>query len=312
MSLHNIEPVRRNLHGHYSPELEPVLEIQSGDTVSYRTLDAGWGLIEQENPFVKPKKFEPRNRQTDWGHALLGPIAIQGAKPGMTLEIRINHILPGRWGWSCAGGYPSALNDRLGVAEGPECETRWSLDPEAGLARSQQGRTIRLRPFMGNLGMPPVDPGVHSTFPPRVSGGNIDCKELVSGSVLFLPIPVEGGLFSVGDGHAVQGDGEVSGPALECPMEQVELEFHLHKGLTLTAPRANTPVGWITFGLHQDMNEAWVMALDSMLNLMSEQMGIERKEALMLSSLVVDLRVTQVVNGVVGVHAVLPHGAVGA
>lgn len=312
MALHNIEPVRRNLHGHFSPELPPVLEIQSGDTVRFQTLDAGWNLLEQDDPFAPPRKFEPRDPQLDAGHALCGPVAVRGAKPGMTLEIRINHVVPGRWGWSLAGGFPSPLNQRLGIADGVLHGSQWSLDAASGLATNAQGRSVRMHPFMGVLGMPPAEPGVHSTTPPRVSGGNIDCKELIAGSALFLPVAVEGGLFSTGDGHAVQGDGEVAGPALECPMQQVDLEFYLHEGLSLTVPRANTPAGWITLGFHEDMNEAWVMALEGMLTLMGEHFGMERKEALMMASLVVDLRITQVVNGVVGVHAVLPHGAIAA
>src|SRR5262245_3691072 len=152
---------------------------------------------------------------------------------------------------------------------------------------------------------------MHSTFPPRRSGGNLDCKELVAGSHLYLPIPVDGALFSVGDGHAIQGDGEVAGPALECPMEHVELEFYLHDTFRVEMPRAHTPMGWITFGLHEDLNEACAVALDGMLDLMRSEYNVTRKEALALSSLLVNLHVTQVVNGVKGVHAVLPHGALG-
>ena len=156
--------------------------------------------------------------------------------------------------------------------------------------------------------MPPDEPGAHSSYPPRFCGGNFDCKELGAGSRLYLPIAVEGGLFSIGDGHAAQGDGEVSGIALECPMELVEVEFHLHRNLHLSTPRAYTPVGWITFGLHDDLNEAWFIALEGMLELMKELHGLGQNEALAMASLVVDLRITQVVNGVCGVHAILPHG----
>jgi acetamidase/formamidase len=162
---------------------------------------------------------------------------------------------------------------------------------------------------MGILGMPPDEPGRHSTFPPRFCGGNIDCKELIAGSSLYLPIAVDGGLFSVGDGHALQGDGEVAGPALECPMERVEVELHLHPNMRLARPRANTPAGWVTFGFHEDLNEAMLVALGDMLDLMQELHGFARKEALSLASLLVDLHVTQIVNGVRGVHALLPHGA---
>ena len=149
-------------------------------------------------------------------------------------------------------------------------------------------------------------------MPPHVTGGNIDCKELVAGSTLYLPIAVPGGLFSVGDGHAVQGDGEVCVTAIECPMERVDLTFELEPGLQLATPRAHTPAGWITFGFHEDLDEAMLIALEAMLDLMGELHGLSRQEAFGLASLVVDLRITQVVNQVRGVHALLPHGAIGS
>jgi acetamidase/formamidase len=172
-----------------------------------------------------------------------------------------------------------------------------------------EGHKVALRPFMGVMGMPPDEPGDHGTGPPRQCGGNLDCKELVAGTRLFLPVAVAGGLFSVGDGHAVQGDGEVSGVAIECPMERVELSFHLHDTPRST-PQAKTGEGWLTFGLDQDLNEAMRMAVSGMLDLMVDQHGMGRKEALALASLVVDLRITQIVNGTRGVHAVLPDGAI--
>ena len=307
MTIYTLEPSKETLHGHTSRELRPVFTIASGDTVRYRTLDSGWGLFDNPNPFEKPPKFSERDRERDPGHALCGPIKIQGAKAGMTLELNLKTIRTGTWGWSAGGGYPSDLNTRLGLAESPECIMRWSINPDLQIATNQFGQALRTRPFMGNLGMPPSETGSHSTFPPRFCGGNIDCKELVAGSRLYLPIPVDGGLFSIGDGHAAQGDGEVSGPALECPMELVEVEFHLHSDLYLSNPRAYTPAGWITFGFHGDLNEAAMIALDGMLGLLGELLGIERKEALTLATLVVDLRITQLVNGVRGAHAILPH-----
>jgi acetamidase/formamidase len=158
--------------------------------------------------------------------------------------------------------------------------------------------------------MPPDEAGMHDTRPPRFCGGNMDCKELVKGSTLYLPVPVSGALFSVGDGHAVQADGEVCGVAMECPMELVDLTFRLRDDLHLATPRANTPSGWITLGFHEDLNEASVIALVAMLDLLGEHYGLQRPEALALASLVVDFRITQFVNGVRGVHALLPHGAI--
>src|SRR5436190_4897668 len=148
-------------------------------------------------------------------------------------------------------------------------------------------------------------PGIQSTFPPTGCGGNLDCRELTEGTALFLPIAVDGALFSAGDGHAVQGDGEVAGPALECPMEAAELEFLLRSDLGLVRPRAHTPRGWVTFGFHDSLDEATALALSDMLDLLEERLGCGRREALALASLVVDLHVTQIVNGVRGVHAMV-------
>ncbi len=177
-------------------------------------------------------------------------------------------------------------------------------------ARNQDGFVVPLRPFMGVMGMPPDEPGWHPSWPPRIWGGNLDCRELVAGSTLYLPIPVRGALFSVGDGHAAQGDGEVSGTAIECPMERVDLTFELLPDLHIQTPRARTPAGWLTLGFHTDLYEASTRALEAMLDLMIGQYDLERQDALALASVVVDLRVTQLVNaGVLGVHALLPEGA---
>lgn len=310
MTIHTMEPERRTLHGHFSRDLPPALTIDSGDTVRFRTLEAGWGIEPPSAPGAPSKKFTPRIKDKDNGHALCGPVEVRGTQPGMTLEIQIDMVRSGAWGWSCGGGWPSELNKRLGVAEGDQQTLLWKLDPEALVGQDQHGHTIALRPFMGVMGMPPPEPGIHPTWPPRTWGGNLDCKELAPGSRLFLPIPVPGALFSVGDGHAAQGDGEVSGVAIECPMERVELTFHLRDDLPLSTPRAHTPAGWLTFGLHEDLNEATLMAVNAMLDLMQELHGLQRREALAMASLIVDLRITQIVNGTRGVHAVLPHGAI--
>ncbi len=310
MIVHILEPARETLHGLFSPELPPALTIDPGDTVVFRTLDARWGIAPLASPADEHRRFA--DARPEWrgdGHALCGPVAVRGAEPGMTLEVGIGDLRPGRWGWTYAGGPRTALNHRVGVAD-REAGLLWTLDPDRMVGRDQHGHTVTLRPFLGVIGMPPAEPGRHSTAPPRPSGGNLDCKELVTGSSLFLPIAVAGGLVSVGDGHAAQGDGEVGGQAIECPMERAALTFTLHPDLRLTMPRARTPAGWLTFGLDPDLNEATAVALDAMLDLMGELIGLDRHTALALASVAVDLRITQVANGVWGVHALLPHGAV--
>lgn len=307
MATHDLPLERRTLHGTFSREREPVLTVASGDSVRFTTLDAGWHLLEDRD-----RRYTPRDPVTDKGHALCGPIAIEGAEPGMTLEVRINALRPASWGWTDVGGWQSAINNRLMIADGETLTQWWSLDRETMTGRNQHGHTVKLRPFMGVMGMPPDEPGLHSTAPPRITGGNIDCKELVVGSSLFLPIAVPLGLFSTGDGHAAQGDGEVATTALECGMERVDMTFILHPEMSLTTPRATTPAGRITFGFHTDTHEAAMIALETMLDWMGELFGLERRDALALASLAVDLHVTQLVNADVrGVHAILPYDAIG-
>lgn len=310
MPILTLEPIRANLIGCFSRDHQPIATIDPGDTVRYRTLDSGWGL-EPLVTFDPPRrKLEPRNEATDSGHCLIGPIAIRGARPGMSLAVEIGAIIPGTYGYCGAGGWDHPVNRHFNIVEGGDCMHAWTLDPAAMTGRNQYGHTVTLKPFMGVMGVAPPEPGIHQTPPPRRWGGNLDCKALTAGSTLYLPVGVEGALFYVGDGHAAQGDGEVSVTAIECPMERVELTFHVREDVPLERPRACTPQGWITFGLHEDLNEATYQALEDMLALMQSLYRIDLRNALALASLTVDLHITQIVNGVLGVHAILPHGAV--
>ncbi|OAB37848.1 acetamidase [Paenibacillus macquariensis subsp. defensor] len=310
MTIHQIKLSQENLIGSFSTEVEPILTIDSGDTIRFQTLDAAWAMGHTNNTRIKPFS---RRKDLDSGHALIGPIMIQNAKRGMTLEIHINDIIPGTYGWTAAGHYPNWQNTMLQLTDYEEIILHWTLDHatmDGTCEIKGQSFTVSLSPFMGIMGMPPEECGVHSTWPPRFCGGNLDCKELVKGSILYLPISVDGGYFAVGDGHALQGDGEVSCQAIECPMELVDLTLILREDMKLSMPRANTPAGWLTFGFAEDLNEATIQALDGMLTLMGEQYGLNRVEAMALGSSVIDLRITQIVNGVKGVHACLPHGAI--
>ena len=305
---HSISLERRTLHGHFSRDLEPVLVVDSGDTVGFPTIDAGWGL--EDGPDETRRRFEPRDPELDAGHALIGPIEVRDARAGQTLAVAVDRLRVGDYGFTDAGGWPAWLNTRLGLDSGETRFLRWRLDADAGTGRDQHGRTVELRPFLGVMGMPPAEAGVHPTSPPRPCGGNLDCTELVEGTTLFLPIPVDGALFSAGDGHARQGDGEVCQLAIECPMERVELTLAVRDDLPLTGPIARTRNAWVTLGVDEDLDEAAALAVESMLALMERELSLERRDAYALASVVVDLRVTQVVNGVKGVHAVLRDDAV--
>jgi len=203
------------------------------------------------------------------------------------------------------------LYRRLGVADAAPHWQLWSIDPAAGTATDQAGRKVTIRPFLGVMGNTPAAPGRHLTSPPRPVGGNLDCKELTEGSTLYLPVAVEGALFACGDGHARQGDGEVSGTAIECPMAVAELTFDVTDELgEIRTPHLRTGDAWITIGVGGNLDAATFEALNAMLDLLQSRLDVPRAEALALASVAVDLRVTQIVNaGVVGVHAVLPDGA---
>lgn len=277
--IHELPLEQRTLHGHFSRDLDPVLTIDPGDSVRIAVPNAGWYLDSRE-------QLASRDPSIDTGHALAGPIEVRGARVGQTLAVRIDEVQPGPWGWT---------------GTEPPHELLWEL--EGGIGRVGE-TTVVLRPFLGVLGMPPPEPGVHSTTPPRPWGGNIDCKELVAGATLFLPIPVNGARFSAGDGHALQGDGEVSGTAIECPA-RAQLTIGVRDDLELEWPIARIDGAWLSFGFDPHLGRAARIAVDGMLSLMQREHGLSASDALALASVTVDLRVTQVVNESLGVHCVL-------
>src|SRR5262249_38565065 len=153
------------------------------------------------------------------GHCLVGPIAVRGAAPGATLAVHLESFTPDAWGFTAANSRDTPLNRRLGLTGAGSIQLLWDIDAEAGAATEQHGHTVSLALFLGVIGMPAAERGEHSTVPPRAEGGgNIDCRELVAGSTLYLPVTVPDALLCIGDGHAAQGDGEVSGTAIECGM----------------------------------------------------------------------------------------------
>jgi acetamidase/formamidase len=293
-------------HGFFDPGLAPVATVEPGETVRFATLESGWS----PEPF-DVADLASRRRHPAWtedsGHALTGPVAVRGARAGQVLEIRLDAVVPGSWGTTYANIRPTAFAERYGLTG--SAVHRWTLDPVTGTGRNQHGHTVGLRPFLGVIGMPPAEPGRHSTTPPRRHGGNLDCRELVAGSTLWLPIPVDGALLSVGDGHAAQGDGEVSGTAIECPMELVDLTLSTVDDFPVTGPVARTPAGWVTMGLGDTVDDAVFAALNAMFDLLGRLYDVSRPDAVALASVAVDLRVTQIVNRTVGAHAVLPPGA---
>jgi acetamidase/formamidase len=263
------------MRGWFSPDYEPAASVAPGEPVVFSAHNAGWHW-DLDDDVERPEGA---------GHALEGPWEVRGARAGQTLVVRVGEIVPRAWGETWANG------ERF----------TWTLDGDVW--RCGQWR-VPSAPFLGVIGMPPPEPGRHSTIPPRPFGGNVDCKELVAGTQLWLPIPVDGALVSAGDGHGAQGDGEVSGTAIECPVERATLTFEL-SDLELRSPVARIDGAWLAFGFDRDLDLAAEQAMATMLDLMERELGVSRAECLALSSVGVDLRVTQIVNDVKGVHAVL-------
>jgi acetamidase/formamidase len=269
--------------GFFSRDYEPVVTVTTGEPVVFSALNAGWRW--------DPEHEEPQPDGA--GHALYGPIEVRGAGAGGTLVVHIDEVTPRAWGATFA----------------PDVRLMWSLDGDTWV--SERGARVSAAPFLGVIGMPPPEPGEHSTGPPRKWGGNIDCKLLVAGTTLYLPIPVDGALLLAGDGHGAQGDGEVSGTAIECPVERAQLTFGL-SDVELRSPIARIDSAWVAFGFDDDLDLAAEQCMATMLDLMERELELDRNHALALASVTVDLAVTQIVNGAKGVHAVLRDDAFGS
>ncbi len=265
-----------NARGWFSRDYEPIVSIDPGESVTFEAYNAGWCWDVDDFPLERPEGA---------GHALYGPIEVRGARAGQTLVVHIDEVVPRNWGRTWA------LEETF----------TWALDGDTWRLGSHG---VVSRPFLGVIGMPPPESGEHSTTPPRRWGGNIDCKALVSGATLYLPIPVDGAWLMAGDGHGAQGDGEVSGTAIECPLERATLTLDV-TDRELRSPIARTADSWLAFGFDRDLDVAADQAIETMLDLMEAELGISRPEACALASVSVDLHVTQVVNDVKGVHAIL-------
>ncbi len=306
MTRHQLDSTPSTTQQVFCRDLPPALTVDPGDTVLLRSLDASGHLERQTVPGERVPTMFSDGR----GHCLTGPIAVRGAKSGDVLAVRFESMRPDDWGWTVAGARDTPLTRRLGLHGGPPSWLLWQIDTEARAATSDSGHVVGIAPFHGVTGVAWDEPGQHSTVPPRaVGGGNIDCRELIAGSVLYLPVAVPGALLSVGDGHAAQGDGEVAGTAIECGMT-TELRLDLAGPRPVPGVHAETPAGRITFGFSPDLNAAMGDALDAMLAWLQSIYGYDKGASLALASPVLDLRVTQVADESWGVHALLPWHAI--
>ena len=307
---HELRLTPEHVHwGYYDAKLPPALHVAAGDRVIVETMVAGGlqrlrlaGVTEAEIPAAL-KDVELRVTERGPGaHPMTGPIYVDGAQPGDTLEVRIvaveflhdfgvNAFSPG--GGVLPDEFPYAAVKLF----------RW----RAGADRVEfaPGILLPLAPFFGSIGVaPPPLVGRISSRPPGWHGGNLDNKDLVAGSVLYLPVHVAGALLSIGDGHARQGDGEVTGTALETSLRGT-FELRLRKGQRLRWPRAETPTQYIAMGLHEDLDEAARLAVREMVDFLVAEKRLSRDDAYMLCSLAADLHVTQAVDATKGVHLTL-------
>jgi len=291
--------------GLFDAALAPVLRLRSGDELTVDTVSGGPDALPPPGFHVPPELFDIHARTPRHvpGHILTGPVYVEDAEPGDTLEVRILDVtLRQDWGYNFIRPLAGTLPDEFDAHR----LIHIPLDAQRQTGRMPWGLDLPLHPFFGVMGVaPPAHWGRISTIVPRAHGGNLDNKELRPGSSLFLPVHVRGALFSCGDGHAAQGDGEVCTTAIETAL-QGRFQLLLHKRTGLAYPRAETPTHFITMGMDPGLDQCLAIALRDMIAFMGERGGLSREDAYTLCSLAVDFRVTQTVNVHRGVHAMLP------
>jgi acetamidase/formamidase len=308
MATHRLDAAPDTVHwGFFDAALKPLITVDSGDTVMFSTVSgqptqvpkAGAGLTVPSALTAIHKSLQPK---LGGPHILTGPVAVRGAKAGQVLEVRIKAIeLHYDWGYNTIRPLAGALPDdfkEMRVIHIP-------LDKARMIGKLPWGLELPLKPFFGIMAVaPPKAWGAIPTQPPRKNGGNIDNKELTAGTTLYLPIHTDGALFSCGDGHGAQGDGEVCVNAIETGLIGT-FELIVRDDMTLEWPMAETPTHVITMGFDPDLDDCVVIALRDMIKLICRRTNLSREDAYTLCSLAADLRVTQVVNGSKGIHVML-------
>jgi len=311
MTHHTIEPSPATCHwGSFDARLPPVLTIRSGDRLTLTSVSGGrQSMPPAGSGMTIPPALTAIHEalHPDPGpHILTGPIAVEDARPGDVLEVRILDVrLHQNWAYTVTRPLWGTLPEDF--PEGQLIHSR--LDGETLTATLPWGQTLPLDPFFGVMGVaPPAAWGRLSSTQPRAHGGNLDNKQLTAGSTLYLPVWTDGALFSAGDGHAVQGDGEVCLSALETALTGT-FELHLRRDLQIDYPRAETATHWITMAANADLDDAAKDALREMIRLIQQKTERTATEAYMLCSLQADMRITQLVNEQKGSHCMLPKSA---
>jgi len=300
--------------GYYWSAAKPVLTVKSGDMVTVECVSVG-NPATLERAGLKPERVEadirrlyaevPREAKGPGGHPLTGPIAIEGAMPGDVLEVRIKEIrLRSDYAFNSFGPNSGFLKGEFAANKSRIIE----LDRQKMIGHFAPGIDVPLKPFFGSMGVaPPEAMGKISSAPPGIHAGNMDNKELVAGTTLFIPVHAAGALFEVGDGHAGMGNGEVDITAMETSLTGV-FQFVLHKDMHLKWPRAETPTHWIVMGIDKDLTEAAKICVHESIEFLMSEKDLSREDAYQLSSIAVDFDITQLVDGTVGVHGMIPKG----
>jgi acetamidase/formamidase len=297
VSTHDRHTIHRaHIHHGWNNAFPPRLTIAPGETVHFETVDASSGQLTQESTAADLAKLDLARV-----NPVTGPVYVDGAKPGDALKITVLSLRPSGWGWT--GNIPGF---GLLTEQFPDAHLHhWHYDPGLKPAMYGPGGRVPLKPMCGTIGVAPAEPGLHSIIPPRNVGGNMDVRDIAEGTELWLPIEAKGGLFSVGDTHAAQGDGEVCGTAIESPID-VSLKIELVKDARLRMPRYLTPgpvsrhldaKGYeVTTGIGPDLMGGAKVAVAEMVELLARRYGYSPIDAYMLCSVCADLRISSIVD----------------
>lgn len=311
--VHVVESNKDTVHlGVFDTTLAPILKVDSGDSISFPNT---WShFLNEMQPGVPIDKLAEL-RLTNKGkgpHSIIGPIAVNGSEPGDVVEVRYTRLRT--FPWAAVFNNPGSLGTGLLPQDFPQGQVKYvDLDLKNMRTEFAPNINIPLQPFQGTLGLappdgyyPPLSHGVTSSVPPGPHAGNLDLRELAEGSTLFIPVWKAGALLFTGDSHAVQGDGEITLTALETRMQEMRIQVVLHKQKNFSWPIAETASHWITMGLDKDLNAAMTMAARNAIKFLAARARMTELDAYALCSIAASFRVTQVVDIVRGVHAMIP------
>ena len=297
MSAHDHHTIHRaHVHHGWNNAFEPRLRITPGEIVHFETVDASSGQLNRDSTSADLAKLDLSRV-----NPVTGPLYVDGAKPGDALKVTVLSMRPSGWGWT--GNIPGF---GLLTEQFPDARLHhWHYGPGLTPAMYGPGGRVPLKPMCGTIGVAPAEPGLHSIIPPRNVGGNMDVRDIAEGTELWLPIEIEGAIFSVGDTHAAQGDGEVCGTAIESPID-VSLKIELVEDARLRMPRYLTPgpvashldkKGYeVTTGIGPDLMAGAKAAVSDMVELLSRRYGFSPIDAYMLCSVCADLRISSIVD----------------